>query len=218
MTYKDYFVPFPTIKTPRLTLRKVERSDIKDLFEFCRYSESCEYSEWNPHKSIADTKSFVSWLLLSYKKHTCTVWAIVENTSKKVIGTCNFTSIDDSYKIAEIGYCLSKDYWGKGVATEAVSALISFGFRRIGLKRIQARIMVENTRSVRVVQKLGMEYEVTLKKAIYFNSKSQDIMVWAIIDNRYNFLSNNLYKDELNARTNNSWYDGSHSCRYAQPK
>jgi len=208
MTYKDCFVPFPTIITSRLTLRKVERIDTQDLFEFCRYPESCEYSEWNAHKSIADTKFFVSWLLSAYKKHTCTVWAIVENSSKKVIGTCNFVSIDENYKIAEIGYCLSKDYWRKGIATEAVSAIVSFGFHKIGLKRIQARIMVENTRSIHVVQKLGMEYEGTLKKAVYFNSKTHDLMVWAITDDRYNF-----YKDEYNARTNNSWDDDANRCR-----
>lgn len=213
MNYKDCFVPFPTIKTQRLTLRKVERRDIKDLYEFCRYPESCEYSQWLPHKSIADTKSFVSWLLLSYKKHTGTVWAIVENVSGKVIGTCNFVSIDESYRIAEIGYCLSKDYWGKGIATEAVSALVSFGFTKIGLNRIQARIMVENARSIRVVQKLRMEYEGTLKKAVYFNSISHDIMIWAITDDKYNSLSNNLFKDEDNACPDNSWYDGAYSCR-----
>jgi len=208
MKYKDFFVPFPISVTSRLTLRKVERSDTQDLFEFCRYPESCEYSEWNPHKTIADTKSFVSWLLSAYKKQNCTFWAIVENSTKKVIGTCNFVSIDENYKIAEIGYCLSKDYWRKGIATEAVSAIISFGFHKIGLKRIQARIMIENTRSIHVAQKLGMEYEGTLKKAVYFNSKSHDVVVWAITDDGYYF-----YKDEYNARINNSRNDGTNCCR-----
>lgn len=185
MLYDKYFKPFPTIITPRITLRALKHSDAKDLFECCRQPEVSEFAEWEPHLSVSDTKSYISWVMSRYKKKQCAVWGIVEDKSQKLIGTCSYTYIDKNFKTAEIGYCISKDYWGKGYGTEVAGALLWHGFNIIGFQRIQARLIPENIRSKRVLEKIGMEYEGLLKKAIYCKGQPHDLMLYAITDDMY---------------------------------
>lgn len=190
MLCDKYFKPFPIIITPRITLRALKHSDAKDLFECCRQPEVSEYAEWEPHLSVNDTKGYISWVLSKYKKNQGAVWGIVQAQSQKLIGTCSYTFIDKNYKTAEIGYCISKDFWGKGYGTEAAGALLWYGFKIIGFQRLQARFIPENHRSKRVLEKIGMECEGLLKKAIYCKGQPHDLMLYAITDDKYKNLNN----------------------------
>lgn len=201
MLYDRYFKPFPTINTPRLTLRAFRPSDSRDLFECCSQPEVSKYAEWEPHLSVQETKRFVSWIISRYKKKQCTVWAIEVKGSRKVIGTCSYTFIDKNYKTAEIGYCISSRYWGKGLGTEVAGALLWYGFEFVGFQRIQAKFMPENHQSKRVLEKIGMQHEGLLKKAIHCKGRSHDLMVYAITDDLYN---------KSNFLDRNDPYAGSH--------
>ncbi|MEG1887473.1 MAG: GNAT family N-acetyltransferase [Oscillospiraceae bacterium] len=185
MNYNKFFVPFPVFKGESITLRPLRKKDAIDLYDFCKRPESCEFAQWSPHKSIVDTKDFLWWVIKGYRKGYSTVFAIAENTSGRVIGTCSFVSIDEEYKVGEIGYCISSDYWGRGYATAAATFLIEYGFETIGFQRIEARTMIGNVRSMSVLQKLGMVKEAVMKKAVFCNEKSHDVIMWAITDDEY---------------------------------
>lgn len=188
MRYDTYFKPFPVFTTRRLTLRMLRPGDARDIFSFCRDPEISRYAEWYPHKSLADSMSYISNVLRSYRKKACFTWAVCENRSGRVIGTCSYIFIDPCYKTSEIGYCFSREYWGNGYATEAASVLLQFGFHEIGFQRIQARLMAENVRSERVLQRLGMQYEGLMKKAIYCKGVSHDLKLYAITDDSFHGL------------------------------
>jgi ribosomal-protein-alanine N-acetyltransferase len=163
----------------------VKKSDVNDLFELCRRPETSMYSVWNPHKSINDTKDLISFRLSQYRKGQCTFFVIEEKASGRVIGSCSYVTIDENYKSAEIGYSILSDRWNMGYATEAAAALIGFAFDRIGVIRVYAKVLPPNTASVRVLEKLGFQYEGTLKKAYYFEGKVSDINLFAITDDMY---------------------------------
>jgi len=84
-------------------------------------------------------------------------FAIAEHETVSLIGAIGLVLAPE--RSAELGYWVGKPYWGRGVATEAASAVVAFGFRELGLERIQARVLVRNPRSARVLEKTGMLHE-----------------------------------------------------------
>ena len=108
-------------------------------------------------------------------------WAIMLKETKEFIGTIDFVMYNEAEKIAEIGYALSDRHWGKGYVSEATKALLDFGFNELQLVRIQARCFADNIGSERVMQKVGMTYEGTMRKAKFAKGKHHDIKMYAIL-------------------------------------
>ena len=85
------------------------------------------------------------------------------------------------HRVAEIGYVISKEYWGKGMTTEAVKEVVKFGFDQMDLVRIQAQCFTENQASARVLEKAGMVCEGILRKAMYIKGKHRDLKMYSIL-------------------------------------
>lgn len=185
------FTPFPTFYSNRLKLRKLSVSDAADMFEYSSRPNVSEYENWKPHKSVAETRDFLKWARRQYFKKKFFSWAIVLN-SGKMIGTVSFVKIDCDNRSAEIGYTVSEEYWGNGYAKEAVYQLLRFGFSNLGLNRIYAKVIKGNTRSVRVLEKLGFIYEGTARKANFYQNVCSDLMYFSILSDE--FL--NIYKKD----------------------
>ena len=86
---------------------------------------------------------------------------------------------------AEVGYVLSRGYWGRGIMTEAVRAVIHFGFEELHLNRIESRCIAENMASARVMEKAGMVYEGTLRGREFIKGYYRDMKVYAIRRKEY---------------------------------
>lgn len=91
------------------------------------------------------------------------VFALVNRSSHQLVGTVGLM-IEKRFHRAELGYWVGKPFWGQGYATEASFAVIHYGFKEVGLNRIFATHMTRNPASGRVMEKLGMQYEGTLKQ------------------------------------------------------
>ncbi len=183
--YLKYFRPFPELSTERLILRKVQRIDAADLYEYCRSPISAKFADWNVHESLSVTKQYISWLLASVRKGEYMTWVIELKETGEVIGTCSFTNMDKDFRVAEIGYGIKSTAWGKGYASEAVEAVMNYGFCVIGLVRIFARIMKENSRSIHLASRVGMECEGFMKKAVWCKGAPHDLYYYAITDDMY---------------------------------
>jgi ribosomal-protein-alanine N-acetyltransferase len=183
--YTEVFVPYPTIYTDRLIIRQVKRKDAEDLFELCHRPETSQYSLWRPHNNIEETRSLINYQLSLYRKHKSTFFVVELKETGRVIGTCSYVSIDENYKIAEIGYSILSDLWGKGYGTEVADALCGFAFDRMLVQRVYAHVLPENVASAKVLLHVGFEYEGTLKKGYFFDGKVSDVDVYGITDEMY---------------------------------
>ncbi len=183
--YQDCFVPYPIINTDRLIIRMVRKGDAEDLFELCRRPETSQFSMWSPHESIRETKEYISFRLSQARKNQCTFFVVEQKSTGRVIGTCSYVSIDENYKVAEIGYSILSDVWNNGFGTEVASALTGFAFDRIGVQRVFARVLPENIASARVLEKLGFQYEGMHKKEFYYNGVASDVLIFAITDDEF---------------------------------
>ncbi|MEK1832372.1 GNAT family protein [Priestia megaterium] len=101
------------------------------------------------------------------------------------MGNCAFIGWSNKHSKAEIGYVLNKTYWGQGFATEALNELIRFGFDVIHLNRIEGGCDIDNIGSEKVMLKVGMQFEGTLRKNEFIKGEFRDTKIFAMLKEDY---------------------------------
>ncbi len=175
----------PTLETDRLILRKMTPGDADAMFAYASDPEVTRYVVWDTHRSIEDSRAFLDLTVRGYESGADPTWGIVYKGDHRFIGTCGFASLEPEHACAEIGYVISKEYRGRGLAPEAVRAMISFGFREMGLNRIEARCIAENTASARVMRKAGMTHEGTLRQREFIKGAYRDMELYSILGSEH---------------------------------
>ena len=178
---EDVFSDLPTLETERLVLRKMRLDDAEDLFEYACDPEVSIYTTWSPHQSVQDSQEFLLRILSLYESGHLADWGIEHKADGKFIGTCGFAVWEPYHSKAEIGYAMSRQYWGQGLMTEAARRVIDFGFENMQLNRVEARCMVENIGSARVMEKSGMTYEGILREHMYAKGRYNDLKIYSIL-------------------------------------
>jgi len=171
----------PTLETDRLILRKMIPEDAGAVFAYASDPEVTRYVSWETHLSIEDSRAFLNLAANKYRSGGEPDWGIVYKGDHRLVGTCGIVSWEPYHGRAELGYALSRDYWGRDLMAEAVRAMISFGFKKMNLNRIEARCIAENTASARVMEKAGMLYEGTLRQRELIKGEHRDMKVYSIL-------------------------------------
>ena len=179
--HKKIFSNIPTLSSKRLALRKIAVSDAKDMFDYARAPGVSKYTIWSPHKDISETLDFIRYVIKNYHSCASEDWGIVYKPDAKFIGTIGFFNWDESNRKAEIHYALSNRYSGLGIMTEAVKRTLCFGFTKMRLNRIEARCMINNKASERVMQKCGMKYEGIMRGSLFAKGKYFDLKTYAVL-------------------------------------
>ena len=185
MNFFNLFDRSPKIETDRLILRHMKPSDYRDMYDYARRPEVTRYLLWSPHENEEYTRLYLKQVQKCYRQGTFHDLGVVCKEDGRFIGTCGFARIDDANATAEAGYVFNPDYWGKGYATEALGAVIALGFERMGFNRIEARYMVDNSASRRVMEKSGMSYEGVLRQSIFVKDGYEDIGFCSILKEEY---------------------------------
>ena len=175
----------PTIETDRLILRKMTLGDADAVFAYASDPEVTRYVIWDAHRTIEDSRAFLDLTARGYESGADLAWGIVYKGDHRFVGTCGFASLEPEHARAEIGYVISREYRGRGLAPEAVRAMIRFGYERMNLNRIEARCIAENAASARVMQKAGMTYEGTLRQREFIKGAYRDMELYAILKSGY---------------------------------
>ena len=181
----DIFSKIPTLTTERLTLRQMKTSDFRDMYEYACQPRVTEYLLWNCHRCQEETQDYLRYVQSQYKAGDFYDWAVVLSDEKKMIGTCGFTSIDFANNCAEIGYVLNPAYWGKGIAAEAVTRVMDFGFTELNAHRIEAKYIIGNSQSRRVMEKCGMQFEGVRRSSMFIKGAYRDIGICSILSDEY---------------------------------
>ena len=179
------FVNIPTLETERLMLRKIKNYDLKDIFEYSHDPKVSEFLLWSPHESEYTTKMYIKTVKKYYRAAKFYDWAIVHKDTGKMIGTCGFTDINIITNSAEIGYVLNSDFWGQGIACEALQKVLNFAFEKLELQYVEAKYMINNERSKRVLEKSNMKYIGKQINAIEAKGKYHTIGIFAISKSDY---------------------------------
>jgi ribosomal-protein-alanine N-acetyltransferase len=144
-------------ETERLVLRAFEPEDAEALFELRTDPEVTRYTGEPPPRSLDEVRREIS-AYPDFERYGFGRWACVYKPDRRIIGFAGLKFLEEIGEV-DLGYRFLPTYWGRGLATEAATASIDFGFRTLGLEYIIGLVMHENTASIRVLEKVGMELE-----------------------------------------------------------
>ncbi|MEO0067969.1 MAG: GNAT family protein [candidate division WOR-3 bacterium] len=175
----------PNIEIERLLLRKLKFEDAVDIFEYASAPEVTRLTIFDTHKEINDAQTFLQQAIARYEKKEALEFGIIFKPESKLVGTGGFSRLELVNGCGEVGYVLSRSYWGRGVATEALQAIIKFGFEKLKLNRIQACCFEENIASARVMEKAGMKFEGLQRQRVFAKGRYGDVRIYALLRREY---------------------------------
>lgn len=190
MNYEEIYKNLPTLETERLILRKIREDDARDMYAYGSDEVVSKYVTWDRHQTIHNTMEFIQFVLDRYETGQIAPWGIQLKETGTFIGTIDFVNWNAKHKWSELGYVLARPLWGNGIITEAAKRLLEFGFNETDVERIQARCFQENIGSEKVMQKIGMTFEGTLRHAWLKKGKYHNIKVYSILREEYMRLRN----------------------------
>ena len=169
MNRRTEFRTFPEIESERLILRKPTMKDVEWYYEYFRRPEIVwGGGEPGPKNLEAARTEFRHHLVDLYRERRGFRWIITLKGEGHPIGTLGYYKwLPSASYQAEMGYDLAKEHWGKGIMTEAMNAVIDFGFERMELNRIEVYIMPRNKRSIKMVKGLGFKREGLLRQRYF---------------------------------------------------
>ena len=178
----------PIIETKRLILREVTPDDALDMYDYLSDEDVVKHMGLTPAQSVEDAMNEIEWYHLIKKEGTGIRWGITLKDSGKVIGSCGYLNMQPKHYRAEVGFELSKNHWGKGIASEALEAVIKYGFTHYQLERIEALIEPANIQSQKLVGKQGFAKEGLLRHYEYTCGKFDDLYMYSILKSDLNKL------------------------------
>lgn len=156
-----------TLETQRLILRRFVPEDAEAMYRnWASDPEVTKFLTWPAHSSPEVSRMILADWCAGYERPDAYQWAIAwKDRPDDPFGSIAVVALMDAAEAVEIGYCIGREHWGKGVMPEALNAVIDFFFQQVGALRVQACHDPNNPASGRVMEKCGMRYEGTLRQA-----------------------------------------------------
>lgn len=182
----------PVLDTERLVLRQFVQDDLKDIMAWEEFSVA--------QNAGVGAQEFLNYCFREYRERGIGPWGMQLKETKAIVGNCGFPHIFKN-RCGEANYYVTPRHRGQGMAPEALRALLKFGFRDLGLTRIQARCELSNLASERVMQKVGMRFEGLVEDASSSTDPSPNQKLYATLDVDFNSPATGLRDSEVKART-----------------
>lgn len=172
---------FPVLETERLRLREIETDDAETLFSYFSMELTNRYYGQDPFEKLEDAEQLIELFSANYNEKRGIRWGIENKETNTLIGTIGYHLWSPKHKRAEIGYDLDPDHWGRGFASEALSAITKYGFEVMELTRIGAVVFIDNDASSNLLMKQGFEREGVLREYMYQNGESHDVYMYSLL-------------------------------------
>ena len=176
------------LKTARLNIRELDLEDLNNVHQLHSLPETDEFNTLGIPETIRETEKLLTeWINEKGRQpRKVYVFAIDLNDGGQFIGLIAIKLGKEKYKTAEVWFKVHKDFWRKGYTTEALMALLDFGFNQLALHRIEADCAVDNIASGRVLEKVGMTREGMKRKILPIRGEWKDNYFYAILEDDFN--------------------------------
>lgn len=189
------------LETDRLVLRTGDMRDAEPMFRnWASDPEVVKYLTWEAYADVGGVRERIGYLLENYGRADFYDWFIELKETGEAIGSIGFTGFDEGALSFEVGYVIGRRWWGRGIAAEALSAVLEFAFDKVGARSVTARHDAENASSGRVMQKCGMTPVGTIPGGAENNRGVVDVCRYSISRNDHSAMS-----------ARKPWNDGGHS-------
>ncbi|WP_081735141.1 GNAT family N-acetyltransferase [Paenibacillus gorillae] len=176
---------FPILETDRLLLHQLTLDDADALYRYFSLDEVTRYYDLESFTEQSQAVALIETWNSSYELGLGIRWGITLKDTSETIGTIGYHSWEKEHFKSEIGYELSPSHWRKGYMSEAIAAILPYGFEIMGLNRIEAMIDPANDDSRRLLEKAGLTEEGLLRD--YYLEKSQfvDAVIFSLLKREY---------------------------------
>ena len=171
--------PFPLLETSRLKLRDFQPGDAMQIFKI-RSNE--QVMDRPSMQSLEEAEKLVNSTIQGNRDKTSATWAITLKGEDILIGYASYWRWLKEHFRAEIGYALIPEYWGKGIMNEALTKVVEFGFKGMGLHSIEANVNPGNAASIKVLEKIKFKKEAYFRENMYFNGKFYDSVIYSLLE------------------------------------
>jgi ribosomal-protein-alanine N-acetyltransferase len=175
------FTPFPTITTERLTLREITDEDLPEIFYQRSDPQIMKYIDRAPAQSMDDAQRFITVVKTALASNDGITWGIVLKDSSKLIGNIGLWRIIKEHHRAELGYALHPEHQSRGYATEAMKAVLQYGFGSMQLHSVEANVNPSNVASIKLLERNGFVKEAHFKEDFYFDGKFLDSAIYSLL-------------------------------------
>ncbi len=184
---KNPYDQFPHITTDEITLRKIIPSDIDGLFEIYSNEKLFVYSPFMLKKNKDTVANMIGHFERDFNKKKWILLGITLNDNPNfIVGVAEMFDYDSEVNMITIGYRLNDHFWGKGIATKTVKAMTDYLFNDIGLNRIQAFVMPENTKSLNVLRRNNFVEEGVIRQGYVWKGKGVvDLTLFSMLRSEY---------------------------------
>lgn len=174
------------LETDRLILRRFTMEDTDAMYRnYASDPSVTTYLTWPRHKSPEVTQALLKQWTTQYVYRDFYQWAIELREIREVIGSISVVGWQKEVDAAELGWCIGSRWWGLSLVPEAAAAVVRYLFENVGVLRVAARCDVENPRSARVMEKIGMTCEGTLRASGRNNRGIVDMLCYGILRSEY---------------------------------
>jgi ribosomal-protein-alanine N-acetyltransferase len=174
----------PILDGNRIKLRKLKISDSEVIRDFAKDKKITKYTFVTPPPfTKKQAQDFISKVDKERKKGISYYFGIELKENRKLIGMMNLIKIDQKNKNAEVGFWIAGRYQCKGLAKEALNLILDFGFKKLKLRRIEARVLHKNKPAQKLLEKTGFKLEGKLRKKTFFKNQWFDDLIYGILRN-----------------------------------
>ncbi len=180
-----YQRPFPRLSLGNgFILREQSLEDTETFFSYYSNPEVGQYILATKPATPADACGEIHYCRNLFYQRRGAYWSIAHEETNQMVGAIGLY-INNQHHRAEICYDLNQDYWGQGIMSRAVLTVTEFAFNQIGVERMEALTMKENTASNTVLQKTGFIREGTLHNYRFFQGKMYDVELFGLTPDRF---------------------------------
>jgi len=179
------FSYFPVLHTSRLRLREMLPSDAEDMMRFRGEYEVTKYNSGVPYQDVGQARAAIEGIAEDFAVRRTLRWGITLKDEDALIGQIGYNYWARRDHRAAVGFDLARKLWGRGLMTEALHAVVQFGFERMHLNRIDADANSQNIGSLRVLTKAGFVREGLQRQQYYEDGTFHDLVIFGLLKQDY---------------------------------
>jgi ribosomal-protein-alanine N-acetyltransferase len=172
---------FPTLETERLVLREIVPSDAEDIYSIFSDEETMQYWSCRPYSSVDQASRLIESIAKQIQESTGIHWAITLRGEGRLIGKCGYNEWRKAHRRGDISYIVAREQWGKGVVSEALCAVLNYGFDHLNLHSIEAGVTPGNDASMRMLKRLGFCLEGHLRESFLVEDAFVDSLIYSLL-------------------------------------
>jgi len=173
------------IEGQNVFLRILRKSDTSSLIRITNDNDTLKFMSLHCPFALKHARALVSNAQKGLKNNSSYDFGIFLKNNKLLVGVIRLMNINKINKNCEVGFWIGKEYQNNGYSKEALKLVLNFGFKRLILFRISAKIMHLNTTSVNLVEKFGFKQEGRMRNAILKNGKWIDGLIYGLLRDEY---------------------------------